>query len=163
MSDPFDPDEILILGIGTRHRGDDELGLEVARRLPRLPGVRVLQHSGDGLDLLDAWNGHDWVIVVDAVASSGPPGALFRIVVGEGSLEPPWRPATSHVFGLQQALELGRCLGRLPRTLVILGVGGAEFRVGSPLSPEVRSALPRAIRAVLREVGEMSRGISSPA
>jgi hydrogenase maturation protease len=163
MTPTPDRDEVLVIGIGTRHRGDDEFGLEVARRIPEMPGVTVCEHSGDGLDLLDAWEAHDQVVIVDAVASSEPPGTLTRLTLGQGSFTVPKRPPSSHFFGLQEAIELGRSLDRLPRTLVFLGVTGADFRIGHPMSPVVQTAIPGATRAVLREVGEMSSGIAGPA
>lgn len=40
--------------------------------------------------------------------------------------------------------------GRAPRA-VVLGIAGERFGVGEQLSPAVRRALPRAVRAVLRQ------------
>lgn len=47
-----------IIGIGNEYRNDDAAGLLVARQLRecRLEGVDIRELSGDGSDLMEAWN-----------------------------------------------------------------------------------------------------------
>ena len=51
-----------------------------------------------------------------------------------------------------EALELGRALGRAPRRVVLLGVEGAAFAMGDPLTPSVEAALEEVVAEALGEL-----------
>jgi hydrogenase maturation protease len=72
--------KILLIGIGNAFRGDDAVGLHVARLVAerRLAGVTVTEESGEGVALLERWKDAEEVIVVDAVASGAAPGTIHR-------------------------------------------------------------------------------------
>ena len=61
-----------VVGLGAPDRGDDAIGLVVAEQLAER-GVRAVQVKAP-LDLLDLFDGHDTVFVVDATRSGTPPG-----------------------------------------------------------------------------------------
>ena len=71
---------ILVIGIGNEYRGDDGLGLIVARRLRErhLPKVTIMEIGGDLTVLGETWQGAETVILVDAVASGREPGTIYR-------------------------------------------------------------------------------------
>ena len=71
----------LIIGLGNDYRSDDAVGRVVARKLgaESLDGVRILEESGEGAALMDAWQGADFVILIDAVHLGGKPGTIYRI------------------------------------------------------------------------------------
>lgn len=148
--------EALVVGLGSPDRGDDAVGSEVARAIATrgLPGVRVLEHE-DPTGLLDLWADHDLVVVVDAVRSGGPPGAVHQLETGDGAptMSPRAWSATgrggTHAFGLATAVELARALHRLPARLVIVGVEAASFDYGAPLSGPVADAVGPAAARVL--------------
>ncbi len=60
--------------------------------------------------------------------------------------------ASTHAFSVPDALELGRALGRAPRRVVVIGVEGAAFGMGDPLTPAVEAALDGVAEAVLGEL-----------
>jgi hydrogenase maturation protease len=66
---------VVFIGVGNPFRSDDAAGRAVARRLRgEIPsGVKVLEETGDGTELLEAWKGADCVILVDAVQSASTP------------------------------------------------------------------------------------------
>ncbi|ETX05225.1 MAG: hypothetical protein ETSY2_24230 [Candidatus Entotheonella gemina] len=110
-----------VIGIGNDARGDDAVGLEVARRLQHdLPeGVTIREICGEGLSLLDRWQDTDAVIVIDASYSGAAPGSIHR-------LEPLTQPipkelylCSTHAFGVGEAIELARTLDQLPSHLVV--------------------------------------------
>src|SRR5579859_6692999 len=72
------PPRILIIGIGNEYRGDDAAGVAAARRIREagLDGVAMIENNGDGAALIEAWKCADNVIVIDAVQSGAPPGAI---------------------------------------------------------------------------------------
>ena len=143
------PAEVLVVGVGNVDRGDDGIGPIVARRVAglRLPGVRVVQRA-EPLDLVDDCATTDVLVVVDAVRSGRPAGALVVQEVDQRPL-PAWTGAGgTHAFGLAAAVELARAMGRLPRRLVLVGVEAESFRTGAALSAPVRDAIETAVRAV---------------
>ncbi|MDD5642703.1 MAG: hydrogenase maturation protease [Syntrophales bacterium] len=147
---------ILIIGIGNIFRGDDLAGLAAARLLRegQLPGVKVLEFDGDMTGLLDAWEGAAKVIVIDAVTSKSPAGTIFRFDAHEQPL-PQKMFATCcscHAFGVAQQIEIARSLKQLPPCLIVYGIEGQDFTLGSKLSPEVEQALPRLVEQVQQEL-----------
>jgi len=151
----------LVVGIGRTDRGDDGVGPVVAGAVAAslAPGssVSVRSHE-DPTDLLDLWEGHDHVVVVDAVVTGDPAGTVHRLDLGT---DLPPLPATSwaetgragtHAFGLATTVELGRALRRLPARVVVVGVEAGCVEVGTRLSPPVAAAVEAATALVLEEV-----------
>ena len=68
---------LIVIGLGNAFRSDDGAGLAVAHTLGDDP--RVVAHEGEPIDLLDAWEGADEVILVDAARSGAPPGTIHRL------------------------------------------------------------------------------------
>ncbi|MCC7209806.1 MAG: hydrogenase maturation protease [Anaerolineae bacterium] len=141
---------MLIIGIGNAYRHDDGAGLAAARRLKalNLPGVTVLLHSGEGGSLMEAWQGADHVVLVDAVKSGAPPGTLHRIDASERDPAPAYFSTSSHTFGVSEAIALARTLGGLPRRLVIFGIEGVDYTYGPGLTLQVENAVAQAVDAI---------------
>lgn len=145
---------ILVVGTGNSWRGDDAVGLEVARALrARLPeSVRVLATEAEQSSLLDEWEGCDTVLIVDAVHSDAPAGTIHRVdlnaeVVPHGVLQ-----GSTHHFSLGDTIELARALKRLPAKALFLGIEGERFAPGEPLSPVVAAAVPAIVEEIAKEV-----------
>jgi hydrogenase maturation protease len=145
----------LIIGLGNEYRGDDAVGLVVARRLggaaPK--GVRVLEESGEGAALIDSWQDADTVILLDAVHSGAKPGTIHRFDAHAQPIAKRFFRFSTHAFGLAEAVELARALGRLPPRLIVYGVEGKSFEAGIGISPEVEAALREVVGKVLAELG----------
>lgn len=129
----------LVIGIGNDWRSDDGAGLEVARRLSAA-GVRAVEHGGDPSGLLDAWDGETEVILVDAVSAGAAPGTIHRLDARATPLPPRLFRGSTHHLSVAEAVELGRCLGRLPQHLELYGIEGHRFEAGRGLTPHVRRA-----------------------
>ena len=134
----------LAIGIGHLFRRDDGIGPAVAEALT-LPGVEVLVHHGEGTDLMARWQGRDRVVAIDATASGTAPGTIRVWDAVAAPLPAGLFPKSSHQFGLAEAIELSRLLGRLPAALTVIGIEGADFSAGQGLSPAVAAALPQAV------------------
>lgn len=143
-----------IIGCGTWHRGDDAAGLLVARLL-RERGIDAIEHTGDGLALLDAWQGAEEVILIDAVVTGAAAGAVSRWNGTAPVAGDPGR-ASSHAFGVAEAVQLARALGKLPPHFVMYGIEAACFVLGGEPSPEV-------VAAARRVAGELVASVSRPA
>ena len=138
----------LIIGCGNPDRADDGAGILVARRL-RARGLNAVEHSGDGLALIELWHGFDDVTLVDAMVSGAKPGT-FTVwdPISQPVFSQTWRCST-HVFGPAEAIELARVIGRLPPNIRIYGIEAAEFEPGAPPSQPI-------LEAVERIVGDLS-------
>ena len=130
----------LVIGVGNLDAGDDAVGRTVARRLAARPrrGVVVRECSGEAGALLDAWQGFDDVVVVDACRGAGPPGSVRRLLPDELAAFGGLASASSHAFGVATAVGLARALGTLPRSLVVHAIVGRDFVLGTRLSAAAR-------------------------
>jgi hydrogenase maturation protease len=143
---------LLVLGIGNEFRRDDGAGLEVARRVTaeNPDGLIVRETGGDAAAWLDAWEGFNHVVAVDAVSSGAEPGTIFRFEADERPLPRVFASLmSSHGLGLSEAIELARALGRLPAHLTIYGIEGDDFGEGIGLSPGVRRAVEKTAARII--------------
>jgi hydrogenase maturation protease len=60
--------------------------------------------------------------------------------------------ASTHHFGLAEAVELARAVGKLPPKMVVFGIEAERLDLGEGLSPAVADAVDRAAVAVREEV-----------
>lgn len=144
----------LLIGIGNPERGDDAAGRAVARRVlaGEHRGLDVRECTGEATALMEAWGGHDDVVLVDACRGAGPPGSVRRLAPEDLARLEALRHASSHSFGLAAAIGLARALGTLPARLVIYAIEASHSREGTGLSPEVERAVEEVVVLVRREV-----------
>ena len=147
----------VVIGIGNAYRGDDRVGLAVAARVRgRAPeDVAVLALEQEPTRLLDAWEGAQLAVVVDAVASGAAPGTLHRFDALEERLPAGVFRSSTHAFGVGDAVELARVLGRLPGRVVVYGIEGGSFASGEELTPDVAAAVDRVADSILGELEEV--------
>jgi hydrogenase maturation protease len=148
-----------VIGVGTGH-GDDAAGLAVAEALAAHPlpcGVAIHRCARPLPDLLDALEGADAAVIVDAARTGAEPGHVSRIA--REDLACPGA-ASSHGIGVAQALRLAEALGRAPGRVELLAVEIPAPGTGRALSPQVRRAVPRAVERVLEIVREI-RGLQA--
>jgi hydrogenase maturation protease len=82
---------------------------------------------------------------VDSASSPDtPPGTIHRFDALARAL-PTGLLSSTHAFGVAEAIELARALGRLPASLTVYAIEGARFEVGQDLSPEVAAAIGRLV------------------
>jgi hydrogenase maturation protease len=136
-----------VIGVGSPH-GDDAAGLAVAAALaarPLPPGIVVHACERPLPDLLDALEGADAAVIVDAARSGAPPGGVRRLAPGELART---GAASTHGLGVAEVLDLAAALGRAPARIEILALEIAGAGGGAP-SPAVRAALAAAAEAAL--------------
>jgi hydrogenase maturation protease len=134
---------VILIGVGNRWRGDDGAGLAVARRVRELApdGVEVREVEGDATALVDAWSGAEHVVVIDAAESGAVPGTIQRFDARAQPLPVRSLRSSTHAFGVSDAVELARALGRLPDRLEVYAIEGESFVAGARLSPCVEAAV----------------------
>jgi hydrogenase maturation protease len=110
----------------------------------------ALDLEGEPLALLDAWVGHDEVILADTVLSGAPAGTVHRLDVSRRPLPTALAGPSTHAFGVADTIELARSLERLPAHVEIYGVEGSCFAPGARLT----AAAQRGVNAVVAELVE---------
>jgi hydrogenase maturation protease len=146
---------ILVVGIGNPYRCDDRIGLLVAEHLVKIlpKQVEVLFHHSDGLSLIDLWKKFDCVYLVDAVSSGGTPGQVYRFdAIAKQLPRHVFKNYSSHTFDIPATIALAKNLNSLPEELIIYGVEGNDFRIGSGISDEVRQAGLKVCRHIQKEI-----------
>jgi sulfhydrogenase subunit alpha len=154
---------VVVIGLGNEFRHDDGVGLAVVDRLRDLvpPGVELVITDGEPTRLIEAWTGAALAVVVDAVRAQPPrPGRIHRFVLdrpGAGA----GRPASSHGFGLDDAIALALALDRMPGRLTVHAIEAADLTQGTGLTPAVAAAVDLAATAILDDLAA-SRIILKP-
>lgn len=143
-----------MIGVGNVYRGDDGVGPAVAERIrSRGGGIDVRRCEQEASRLLDAWNDAELALVVDAVSSGASPGTVHRFEPTREPIPSGSFRGSTHAFGVAEAVELARALGRLPARLVVFGVEGAVFEAREGLSPAVAAAVEPLVERLLEEAG----------
>jgi hydrogenase maturation protease len=152
---------LLILGLGNLLCSDDGVGAVAARMIAEtrnIPdGVQVLDGGTLGLALLPYLEDAAQAILVDAIETDAEPGTLVRLDGDEVGPAVASRLSV-HQVGVADLIEAARWRGRIPPTLVLLGVVPETTELGVTLSPRVQAALP----ALLASVCEESRHLGFP-
>ena len=139
----------LVAGIGSPF-GDDRVGWEVVAALeaalPQPDAIRTLTLDRPGAALVNALHGVHHAIIVDAAQDAhATPGTLRWL---EATAIEASSSASSHGFGLAEALALARALDAAPARIEVLAIC-AQSCEGEALSESVRAAVPRAVEEVL--------------
>jgi hydrogenase maturation protease len=148
----------VVIGIGNEFRRDDGAGPAVVGRLRGLapPGVELVITDGEPTRLIEAWTGAALAVVVDAVRAQPPhPGRVHRFVVdrpGPGAA----RTASSHGFGLDDAIALALALDRMPGRLIVHAIEAADLAQGPGLTPAVAAAVDPVTAAILDDIGSFA-------
>lgn len=153
-------DQARVIGVGNPYRRDDGVGPRVAAALREadIPGLEVVEASGEGTALMDAWFGHRRVFLVDAVSAGGRPGSVHRIDAGRHRVPQDFFKYSTHAFAVAEAVEMARVLGQLPEALIIYGIEGQDFGAGEGLTPAVASAADEVTRRIAEDVADSSGG-----
>ncbi len=157
---------LLVIGVGNAYRSDDAVGILLIERLKAmqesasppqaLAGVILLEQSGEGVALMEAWQGAHSVILVDAASSGAEPGTIHRLDVSVQKIPTDFFSYSTHAFSVAEAVEMARVMRQLPPRLILYGIEGRSFGYGLELSPEVEQAAQIVIERVVEELtGEL--------
>jgi hydrogenase maturation protease len=149
----------VVIGIGNAFRGDDAAGRAVAKRVQeRAPAeLDVVVCELEPTRLIDAWDGAELAVLVDAVSSGAEPGTVHRFDATSEPLQSREFRSSTHALGIGETIELARAIGRLPSRVVVFGVEGEAFGSGTGLSAPAAEGVERAVELVLEEAGCTSR------
>jgi len=152
-----------VIGLGNPDRGDDAIGILVIRALRgRVPeDVALLEDTGAPLFVLEQFRKFDALVLVDAVRSGSPPGALHCFDGREIPVGVRARSFSSHGMCVHDALGLGEALGLLPEIVRVVGVEADQFEFGAQLTPEIEAAIEPAAAMVIEQLRDIAQ--SAPA
>jgi hydrogenase maturation protease len=141
---------ILVIGIGNEYRSDDGVGLVVARGLREksLPGMLIIESSGDGAALMEAWKAAPSVILIDAAASGKAAGTIHHFDAVTQPMPTGFSFHSTHAFGVAEAIGLAQALQQLPSRLMVYAIEGKNFTAGVSLSPRVAKAVQKVIAQI---------------
>jgi hydrogenase maturation protease len=147
---------LLVIGVGNVWRGDDAVGLAVLEHLrAALPEVPMSAASGEGAALMESWAAVRHVIIIDATASGAAPGTIHRLDAQAQPIPAELFHYSTHDFGVAEAIEMARVLGRLPESLIIYGIEGSTFDFGAELAPAVARAVPDVVQRIHQEIVQL--------
>ena len=169
---------ILVLACGETERGDDGAALVAAEALRAQLRAQVIAGPGSsgtsdvlgagslphGLEvrLVGQLEPDDLaglapgtrVVVIDAVRGVEPGHIVRRPLADLASGGPV--PRSSHMLPLRDVLGIATALeGSLPEG-VFVGMGGASFELGEPMTAAVRDAIPGYVAAIAQEVRRLA-------
>jgi hydrogenase maturation protease len=154
---------ILVAGVGNAWLRDDGFGGEVARSLEerQLPESVVVMDAGTGgLDLAyEVMRGYDALVILDVSQQGGEPGTLYVMEIPEESIDGKIEDGETinpHGMDPQTVLRFVRSIGAWPGRVMVVACEPAEVQeVGFGLTPDVRSAVARAVEVVLETTEDL--------
>ena len=154
----------LVIGCGNLLRGDDAVGPVLVRRLLErgLPDDTEVADGGtSGMDVAFRMRGADRVILVDAAATGGEPGSLYRMLGSDVEQLPDLAALNLHSFRWDHALAFARWLLRddpdgYPDEVVVYLIEAASFEFGEPLSEPVAAAMDRLVDRLCTELAPLT-------
>jgi hydrogenase maturation protease len=149
--------KITIGGIGSVLLGDDGVGPYVAGILEAGYSfdkrVTVADLGTPGLDLVAHLSGIDALILIDSVSNDAPPGTvtLYRKedILRHGPAPVRMDP---HSPALSESLLIAELAGEGPQEILLIGITGEQYEVGTSLSEAARNAAAAAVLEVLSEL-----------
>ncbi|MGB9234244.1 MAG: hydrogenase maturation protease [Terriglobales bacterium] len=150
-------------GIGSVLLGDDAIGpyvvglLESGYRFEER--VTVADLGTPGLDLVAHLSGIDALILIDSVKNDAAPGTvtLYRKedILRHGPAPVRMDP---HSPALSESLLIAELAGEGPEDILLIGITGEQYEVGTGLSEAAEQAAAQAVVQVLKELDRL--GIS---
>ena len=158
---------VLVAGVGNVLRGDDGFGVQLAWRLAKrvLPeGVKVIETGIGGMSLVqELMLGYEAVLLLDAHQAGSAPGTVRLLeptLPDLSGLDPHQLRdyfADTHYATPMRALALLARLGRLPRSVAVIGCEptpqeAMSIELSAPVAAALDAAEALAIEWVLRRV-----------
>ncbi len=151
-----DSKPVRILGVGNVLCSDDGLGpyaikvLEAGYEFPA--PIEVIDAGTPGLDFTPYLADAGFVLILDTVEGSEPPGTLKLIRNREIVAKPPPPRMSPHQPGLREALMATEFSDCNPDEIVLVGVVPENTGQGTSLSASVKAAVPLVVETVIEEL-----------
>lgn len=149
----------IIIGLGNPILSDDSVGVLIARELKEKmdsagqSDVEVIEMYAGGIRLMDAMEGYDRAVIIDAmVTGMERPGTVRRLSLSD--LVTTRNTLSVHDMDLPMAMEMGRMLGvPLPSEVVIWGIEAKDVEnFGEGLTEEVAASVSLTIELIVEDL-----------
>jgi hydrogenase maturation protease len=147
---------ILIAGIGNLLLQDDGLGPQAIARLQAEyefgPEVELLDIGTPTLDFVDYLRGREVLVLIDALSGGGEPGEILTFDKVQLKEFLPDMRLSAHQPCLTETLHAADMAGIDLKEILLVGVVGRSFDVGTDLGPYVSRAMPEVLELVVEVV-----------
>jgi hydrogenase maturation protease len=147
---------ILIAGVGNLLLQDDGLGPQAVARLQAEyefgDEVELLDIGTPTLDFVDYLCGREVLVLIDALSGGGEPGEVLTFDKVQLKEFLPNVRLSAHQPCLSETLHAADMAGIDLKEILLLGVVGHSFDVGTDLGPYVSRAMPEVLQLVVEVV-----------
>lgn len=140
---------ILILGIGNYLMGDEGVGVHTALRLQEvgLPeNIEIVDGGTGGFHLLQYFEDHDTVILIDATLDGNAPGTI-RLIEPRFAKDFP-RAMSTHDIGLRDMVSALQWMEKMPHIYLFVVSIETIQQQGIELTPAIENAMPLLLEKV---------------
>ena len=141
---------ILILGIGNYLMGDEGVGVHAARRLAAMnlpPDIEIVDGGTGGFHLLEYFEEHNTVILIDATLDGNPPGTI-RLIEPKFAKDFP-RAMSTHDIGLRDMVNALQLLDKMPHIYLFVVSIETIQQQGIELTSPIERVMPALLEKVI--------------
>jgi hydrogenase maturation protease len=140
---------ILILGIGNYLMGDEGVGVHAALRLQGQQlkeDVEVVDGGTGGFHLLQYFEDHETVILIDATLDENPPGTI-RLIQPRFAKDFP-RAMSTHDIGLRDMVNALQLMDKMPHIYLFVVSIESIQQQGIELTSPIERAMPELLSQI---------------
>ncbi len=148
--------ELLILGIGNYLMGDEGVGVQTAIAIQQLPianQVDVVDGGTGGFHLLEFFEVHDKVILIDATLDNNEPGTI-RLIQPRFAKDFP-RAMSTHDIGLRDLVNALQLMDKMPEIYLFVVSIESIQQQGIELTYAIEKTIPILIEKVLELANQL--------
>lgn len=148
--------DLLILGIGNFLMGDEGVGVHTALALQKLPiaeTIDVVDGGTGGFHLLEFFEIHDKVILIDATLDNNEPGTI-RLIKPKFAKDFP-RAMSTHDIGLRDMVNALQLMDKMPEIYLFVVSIESIQQQGIELTAAIEKAIPDLIEKVLELANQL--------
>jgi hydrogenase maturation protease len=145
------PSKVLIIAIGNEFREDDGIGPVIVRAMKEnMPDTfDYCESNGEATRLIELWKDIPLVAIVDAMQVDSLPAGTMKVFypLTENILLAD-QHQSSHGFSVNEALELGKILDRLPHKIIVFSIQGEKFKQRNRISDTLKIKIPSLVSEI---------------
>ena len=148
--------ELLILGIGNYLMGDEGVGVQTALALQQLPiadSIDVVDGGTGGFHLLEFFEVHDKVILIDATLDNNEPGTI-RLIQPRFAKDFP-RAMSTHDIGLRDMVNALQLMDKMPEIYLFVVSIETIQQQGIELTPAIQKTIPILVEKVIELANQL--------
>lgn len=141
---------ILVLGIGNFLMGDEGVGVHAALRLQKLPladEIDIVDGGTGGFHLLEYFETHEKVILIDATLDDNEPGTV-RLIKPRFAKDFP-RAMSTHDIGLRDMVNALQLMDKMPEIFLFVVSIESIQQQSIELTTAIEKTMPTLIEQVL--------------